>query len=71
VWKNVADYFGPGYDLILYGHTHKRDERIIPGGPLVVNPGSLLAPRDGLAGMAMVELEADTRPVITWVDVDL
>jgi predicted phosphodiesterase len=37
----------------------------------VLNPGSLLAPRDGLPGMAMLEIEPDTRPVITWVDVDL
>jgi hypothetical protein len=71
VWKTVADWFGAGYDLILYGHTHKRDERIIPDGPLVLNPGSLLAPRDGLPGMAMLEIEPDTRPVITWVDIDL
>lgn len=69
VWKSVADAFGPGYDFIFYGHTHKRDHRRIPGGPLIINPGSLTSPRDGLAGMAIIRLERGTLPDVAWVDV--
>lgn len=36
----VAQAFGPGYDLVCYGHTHKRDWSVIEGVRLV-NPGSL------------------------------
>ena len=68
VWQTVADSFGPGYDLILYGHTHQRDQKIIPGGPMVVNPGSLLAPRDGLPGLAVIRLEDGNEPDVHWID---
>ncbi len=69
VWKAVADSFGPGYDLVLYGHTHKRDLRSVPGGPRVLNPGSLLAPRDGQAGFAVVRIEPMQPMDISWVDI--
>jgi len=36
----VAEAFGPEYDLVCYGHTHKRDWSVIKGVQLV-NPGSL------------------------------
>lgn len=36
----VAQAFGPEYDLVCYGHTHKRDWSIIDGVQLL-NPGSL------------------------------
>lgn len=70
VWKSVLDSFGPGYDLILYGHTHARDQKIIPGGPMVINPGSLMAPRDGLPGLAILHLHPKILPEVAWVDVE-
>ena len=70
VWKGVADSFGPGYDLVFYGHTHKRDHRRIPEGPLVINPGSLMAPRDGMAGLAIIHLNPGDLPEAIWIDAE-
>ncbi len=36
----VAQAFGSGYDLVCYGHTHKRDWSVVEGVRLC-NPGSL------------------------------
>ncbi len=36
----VARAFGPEYDLVCYGHTHKRDWSVVAGVQLL-NPGSL------------------------------
>ena len=36
----VAEAFGPEYDLVCYGHTHKRDWSVVAGVQLL-NPGSL------------------------------
>jgi len=36
----VAQAFGPTYDLVCYGHTHKQDWSVIEGVQLI-NPGSL------------------------------
>jgi len=36
----VAEAFGPGYDLVCYGHTHARDWSV-RGGVQLLNPGSL------------------------------
>ncbi len=83
VWQTVARSFGPGYDIILYGHTHMRDCRVLTGSTLfeegveigrddadilVVNPGSLLAPRDGQAGCAFIQLHEGKMPEVSWVD---
>lgn len=38
--RRVAESFGPGYDLICFGHTHK-PEWVRHDGAWVVNPGSL------------------------------
>lgn len=40
VGERVADAFGPGYDLILYGHTHRFDWSTADGVRLL-NPGSI------------------------------
>jgi len=36
----VAQAFGSGYDLVCYGHTHRRDWSVVEGVQLL-NPGSL------------------------------
>ena len=36
----AAQAFGPGYDLVCYGHTHARDWSVA-GGVRLCNPGSL------------------------------
>ncbi len=69
VWQTVSESFEPGYDLICYGHTHIRASHAVPGGPVVCNPGSLCAPRDGHAGFAEVLLEGGRVADISWVDV--
>lgn len=40
VAATVTHAFGPGHDLICYGHTHRRDWSVVDG-VRVVNPGSL------------------------------
>ena len=48
----LPEAFGPGFDLILFGHTH-RQTSIRFGDTLVVNPGSLSGDRPR---MAFIEL---------------
>ena len=43
----VAQAFGPGFDLVCYGHTHARDWSVLEGVQLC-NPGSL--GEDGISG---------------------
>jgi predicted phosphodiesterase len=40
--RAVAESFGPGYDLICFGHTHN-PEHAAYGPTQVVNPGALAA----------------------------
>lgn len=40
VAESVAAAFGPGYDLLLFGHTHRYSWMEI-GGTRLLNPGSL------------------------------
>ncbi len=45
-----------GYDVILYGHTH-RSEVARVGGALVVNPGEVFGMLYGRSTLALVDLE--------------
>lgn len=38
--KRLYEAFGPGLDLLFFGHTHKQ-ARLVLGQTLLVNPGSL------------------------------
>ncbi|MGE4297145.1 MAG: metallophosphoesterase [Desulfovibrionaceae bacterium] len=49
----VADAFGPGFQLILHGHTHVHTIRHA-GDTLILNPGSFSSPREGAPGYAIV-----------------
>ena len=60
----VAQAFGPTYDLVCYGHTHKRDWSIIEGVQLV-NPGSLGESRS----MALVTVQDDGAMSCEFLDV--
>nr|WP_279343352.1 YfcE family phosphodiesterase [Fundidesulfovibrio terrae] len=44
----LPEAFGPGFDLILFGHTH-RQTNIRFGDTLVVNPGSLSGDKPSMA----------------------
>lgn len=44
----LPEAFGPGFDLILFGHTH-RQTSIRFGDTLVVNPGSLSGDKPSMA----------------------
>ncbi|MFZ5425606.1 MAG: metallophosphoesterase family protein [Thermodesulfobacteriota bacterium] len=48
----LPEAFGPGFDLILFGHTH-RQTKVQFGDTLVVNPGSLSGEKPC---MAFIEL---------------
>ena len=42
-----------GYDIVMYGHTHRRDVSTY-GDSYIVNPGSLGDPRDNSLGTYMI-----------------
>ena len=44
------------YDLVIYGHTHKRDIRTV-GKTLIVNPGEATDWLTGHASVVIVELD--------------
>lgn len=46
----------PGVDVLAMGHTHKPFSRRV-GSALVVNPGAVGQPRDGLGGACFASLE--------------
>jgi len=57
VAENVARSFGPGPDLVLYGHTHERFVGRASTGALVVNPGSLFNPKKGVPSSARIDTD--------------
>ncbi|MBU1230192.1 MAG: YfcE family phosphodiesterase [Proteobacteria bacterium] len=63
VWKRVAGLF-PGFDLVCYGHTHRRDWTEHDGTRLL-NPGSL-----GEGSLALVDVEDDGSLACRFVDAD-
>jgi putative phosphoesterase len=64
VAAKVAQAFGPDYDLVCYGHTHKRDWSIVEGIQLL-NPGSL-----GESGsLALVAVEDSGTLSCEFIDV--
>ena len=73
VGESAAGSFGPGYDLVLYGHTHERDWSRAStgvGGALLLNPGSFTAPRDSFKpGFAILTLEKGSGPEVDWISI--
>lgn len=59
----VAQAFGPKYDLVCYGHTHKRDWSVVEGVRLV-NPGSLGESRS----LAIVTVSGDGSLECEFID---
>lgn len=56
--RGVVDVAGGGrYDLVVYGHTHERDENRI-GGTLVVNPGEVGGWLGGIGSLALYDTDA-------------
>ncbi|GAB6036683.1 metallophosphoesterase [Fundidesulfovibrio butyratiphilus] len=53
----VYEAFGPGFDILFFGHTHKPDKVVI-GKTLLVNPGSFSGQEPC---MAFVELDDTIR----------
>jgi predicted phosphodiesterase len=67
VGATVAAQF-PDAAIVLYGHTHKRHWERLPDGRWLLNPGSLMWPRDdGPGGLAIMHLGAGD-PQVQWVD---
>jgi len=50
----LPEAFGPGFDLICFGHTH-RQIALRFGETLVVNPGALSGDRPGMAFIDLTE----------------
>lgn len=59
----VSMSFGPGFDLIIHGHTHQAYVDTI-GGNLLMNPGAL---QRGNGSMAYVYLEPGQEPEVEFV----
>ena len=66
VGENVARSFGPGPDLVLYGHTHERFAGSASTGALLVNPGALFKPKSGAPSIALIEMSIEPR--VQFVD---
>jgi hypothetical protein len=59
--RGVVDVAAAGdWDLVVYGHTHERDERRV-GGTLIVNPGEACGWLGGIASVAV--WDSDTHEV--------
>ena len=48
---------GAAYDLVVYGHTHERDERRV-GEALIVNPGEACGWLGGMGSLAIYDTES-------------
>jgi hypothetical protein len=66
--RRVADAFGPGYDLICYGHTHVAAVDAYRG-VILLNPGSL-EPGRGEPSLAFVTLVKGHDPRIELRQID-
>ena len=53
----VYEAFGPDYDILFFGHTHRPD-KVVMGKTLLVNPGSLSGQEPS---MAFVDLGEEIR----------
>ncbi len=62
VWRRVAELF-PGFDLICYGHTHRRDWAEHDGARLL-NPGSLAE-----GSLALIDVADDGGLTCRFIDV--
>lgn len=62
----VAEAFGPDFDLVCHGHTHKAHFSVIDGVQLL-NPGALQA--DALPTIALVDLTPGQPISCSFVDV--
>lgn len=49
----AQDAHEKGADIVIFGHTHIKENKII-GGVEMINPGSLSLPRDGIKGSYVV-----------------
>lgn len=64
--RKVAQAFGSEYDLVCYGHTHKRDWSVVEGVQMC-NPGSL-----GESGsLALITVQDDKSMECEFVTVQL
>ena len=63
VWQRVAELY-PGFDLICYGHTHRRDwtER---SGSFLLNPGSLAE-----GSLALIDVADDGGLACRFIDLN-
>ena len=61
---------GGDADVVVSGHTHVRLDRTVPGGPRLVNPGSVGLPYQGTAGAFWALVDGDIEPRRTEYDVE-
>ena len=66
VGEAVLEHFGPGHDLVLYGHTHRPHwERV--GDTWLLNPGSLALHLERTPSFARLTLEQARLPKVEHV----
>lgn len=61
----VAEAFGPGYDVVCFGHTHRFTWKR-HGGTWLLNPGPL---QEGEGSLALLTLEPGCEPEVRQVTV--
>ena len=67
LWRDVAESFGPGFDLICFGHTHEAAHHEL-GATTVVNPGCLQQ-RPG-ASLALIDVGPDNALDVSFISLE-
>lgn len=58
----IDKYVNQGYKIFIYGHTHKKDIRIINNDIYIFNPGSISLPRDSDNGSYLIiDIDENTK----------
>jgi uncharacterized protein len=65
----VATLFSGSADLVCFGHSHRRTLIRQETGPVLINPGSLTSPRDGLPGYAVIQWNGSEMPSVGFRDI--
>ena len=59
----IVEALAPGVDIVLYGHTHRREVRRL-GSTLIVNPGEACGCLTGVMTAAIIDTERMTAEMI-------
>jgi putative phosphoesterase len=70
--RTVAQAFGPGYGLFLFGHSHRQEWTVVDGVP-ALNPGSLHPAGGNIQSLAVIDYRPGlplTAESVDWIELD-